>query len=63
MRYHKMLKKLCALFNSASTVSETEIVAAIGKKWLKRMERRGVIETCMAFKGIPIYAMLPYNNG
>ena len=53
MRYNKMLKKLC----------ETEIVAAIGKKWLKRMERRGVIETCMAFKGIPIYAMLPYNNG
>lgn len=55
-----MLHKLCALFNNTDTVSEPEIIAAIGKRGLKRMKRRGVIESCMACNGVNIYALLPY---
>ena len=53
-------RKLCALFNNTDIVSEIEIVAAIGKRGLKRMKRRGVIESYMARYGVNMYALLPY---
>lgn len=59
-KYYESMRKLCALFNNTDTVSETEIIAAIGKHGLKRMKRRGVIESCMACNGVNIYALLPY---
>lgn len=55
-----MFNKLRVLFNNADIVSETEIIAAIGKRGLKRMKRRGVIESCMARYGVNMYALLPY---